>query len=215
MKNDLPVAPPGQRIGLLGGSFDPAHEGHVRLTEEALKRFGLDRVWWLVTPGNPLKAHGPAPLSERIDYARQLVDDPRVTVTGIEARLQTRMTVDTIAALQRLYPHVRFVWLMGSDNLVQFSRWDRWREIAARVPIGVLVRPGTRLRARLSKAARIMADDRLAESHASLLGRSTPPAWVMVNIPMSSASSTAIRAARKARALKAKDARRSASESAG
>ena len=151
MRNEFPIATAGQRVGLLGGSFDPAHEGHVRLTEEALKRFGLDRVWWLVTPGNPLKAHGPAPLPERIAYARQIMDDPRVTVTGIEAALKTRKTVDTITALQAHYPEVRFTWLMGSDNLVQLPHWDRWHEIATRVPIGVLARPGSRLKARITR----------------------------------------------------------------
>ncbi|SDE25170.1 nicotinate-nucleotide adenylyltransferase [Paracoccus isoporae] len=196
MRQGFPIAAPGQRIGLLGGSFDPAHEGHVRLTEEALKRFGLDRVWWLVTPGNPLKSRQPAPLAERVAHASRVMDDPRVVVTGIEARLNTRLTVETIAALQRLYPQQRFVWLMGSDNLVQFGQWERWREIAARVPIGVLARPGTRLRARLSKAARIMARDRLPEDESERLGGAVPPAWVMVNMPMSNASSTAIRAAR-------------------
>ena len=204
MRHEFPIATAGQRVGLLGGSFDPAHEGHVRLTEEALKRFGLDRVWWLVTPGNPLKAHGPAPLAERIADARQLMDDPRVTVTGIEAALKTRKTVDTIAALQAHYPAVRFTWLMGSDNLVQFPRWDRWREIAARVPIGVLARPGSRLKARTSKAAQIMAASRLPDSQARLLGSTPPPAWVMVDMPLSNASSTAIRAARRAEAMAAK-----------
>lgn len=199
MKQGFPIAAPGQRIGLLGGSFDPAHEGHVRLTEEALKRFGLDRVWWLVTPGNPLKARQPAPLADRIAHARRIMDDPRVVVTGIEARLNTRLTVETIAELQALYPRVRFVWLMGSDNLVQFSQWERWQDIAARVPIGVLARPGTRLKARLSKAARIMARDRLPEDQSEGLGAAVPPAWVLVNMPMSNASSTAIRAARIAR----------------
>lgn len=198
MKQGFPFATAGQRVGLLGGSFDPAHEGHVLLTEEALKRFGLDRIWWLVTPGNPLKAHQPAPLAERIAHAQQLMHDPRVEVTGIEAQLGTQKTVDTIAALQKHYPNLRFTWLMGSDNLVQFSRWERWREIAARVPIGVLSRPGTRLSARLSKAARVMAPARLPERRASQLGSTMPPAWVMVNMPMSDASSSAIRAAREA-----------------
>ena len=202
MRHGFPIATAGQRVGLLGGSFDPAHEGHVRLTEEALKRFGLDRVWWLVTPGNPLKAHGPAPLAERIAEARRIMDDPRVSVTGIEAQLKTRKTVDTIAALQGCYPEVRFTWLMGSDNLVQFPRWERWREIAARVPIGVLARPGSRLKARVSKAAQILAAHRLSDSQAQLLGSTPPPAWVMVDMPLSNASSTAIRAARRAEAAR-------------
>lgn len=204
MKQGFPFAVAGQRIGLLGGSFDPAHDGHVRLTDEALKRFGIDRVWWLVTPGNPLKKHQPAPLEQRISQARELMDDPRVEVTGVEALLNTRKTVDTIAALQKHYPTVNFVWLMGSDNLVQFSQWERWREIAARVPIGVLSRPGSRLAARLSKAARVMSSARLPARRAGLLGASAAPAWVMVNMPMSTTSSSAIRAAQQ-RGAKMKD----------
>ncbi|MDO5641621.1 MAG: nicotinate-nucleotide adenylyltransferase [Paracoccus sp. (in: a-proteobacteria)] len=196
MRQGYPLAGPGQRIGLLGGSFDPAHEGHVLLTGQALKRFGLDRVWWLVTPGNPLKRHQPAPLGERIAQARALIRDPRVTVTGIEALLGTRRSIDTITALQKVYPQVRFTWLMGSDNLVQFSDWQRWQEIAARVPIGVLSRPGSRLAARFSRAARMMAGARLPETRAGLLGSADPPVWTMVNMPMSQASSSAIRAAR-------------------
>ncbi|MDO5705784.1 MAG: nicotinate-nucleotide adenylyltransferase [Paracoccus sp. (in: a-proteobacteria)] len=194
MKDDFPFVVPGQRIGLLGGSFDPPHEGHVHITEEALRRFGLDRVWWLVSPGNPLKERGPAPLADRLAAARAIMRNPRVTVTGIEAALNTRMTADTIAALQARYPEARFVWLMGTDNLVQFNRWDRWREIAGRVPIGVIARPGSRLRARLSPAAQIMARWRLPETQARRLGSAVPPAWVLVNVPMSNLSSTAIRA---------------------
>lgn len=194
MSNGFPLALPGQRIGLLGGSFDPPHEGHVHITEQALRRFGLDRIWWLVSPGNPLKEHGPAPLDQRLAAARAIMRNPRVTVTGIEAALNTRMTADTIAALQHRYPGVRFVWLMGADNLVQFARWDRWREIAARVPIGVIARPGVRMAARTSAAARIMARWRMPESQARRLGSVDPPAWVMINVPMTNLSSSAIRA---------------------
>src|SRR6056297_3236063 len=117
MQYQLPHTRPGMVIGLLGGSFDPPHAGHVHISREALKRFGLDRVWWLVTPGNPLKAHGPAPLQQRLEHARAVMHDPRVDVTGIEATLQTRYTAQTLKALQRHYPRVRFVWLMGADNL--------------------------------------------------------------------------------------------------
>lgn len=194
MRHLLPLAGPGLRIGLLGGSFDPPHEGHVHITEEALRRFGLDRVWWLVSPGNPLKARGPAPLEQRLAAARDLMQDPRVTVTGIEAHLATRLTVETIAALQQLYPGVRFVWLMGADNLVQFNQWDRWREIAARVPMGILARPGSRLAARNSVAARVLQPYRLPEYRARELASCDPPAWVMINVPMSNLSSTALRA---------------------
>lgn len=184
------------RIGLLGGSFDPAHDGHVAITQAAMRRFRLDRIWWLVSPGNPLKARGPAPMADRIAQARRLQMDPRVIVTDIEQRLGTRMTADTIAALKHVYPGVRFVWLMGSDNLVQFHRWDRWRLIAAAVPIGVLARPGTRTLARHSVAAQIMAQARLPQSLAGSLAFRAPPAWVLVNLPMSRQSSTALRGGR-------------------
>lgn len=193
----FPLALPGMTIGLLGGSFDPAHAGHVHITEMALRRFGLDRVWWLVSPGNPLKPHGPAPLPDRITEARRVMDDPRVIVTGIEQTLGTRMTADTIAALRRHYPQVRFVWLMGADNLVQFDKWDRWQDIAASVPIGVIARPGWRLPARLSKTARVLAKMRLPESKARLLAISKPPVWALINVPMSRLSSSAIRAERR------------------
>lgn len=196
MRAGLPLAVPGLRIGLLGGSFDPPHQGHVRITEEALRRFRLDRIWWLVSPGNPLKAHGPAPLAQRIAQARRIMVHPRVIVTDIEARLATRMTADTIAALQRLYPGVRFVWLMGADNMVQFDKWDRWAEIAARVPIGVVARPGWRMAARFSRAARILGPARLPDAEVGLLADCRPPAWAMINVPMSKLSSTAIRAGR-------------------
>ncbi|MDP5307209.1 nicotinate-nucleotide adenylyltransferase [Paracoccus spongiarum] len=196
MTRGFPLARPGMRIGLLGGSFDPAHEGHVHITETARRRFCLDRVWWLVSPGNPLKAHGPAPLAERMATARRLLDDPAVIVTDVEMRLGTRLTADTIAALTRHYPGVRFVWLMGSDNLCQFHLWDRWREIAAMVPIGVLARPGTRIPARNAVAAQILRRWRLPQDQAGSLARRRPPAWVLINLPMKSHSSSAIRAAR-------------------
>lgn len=195
MADGFPLAFPGMRIGLLGGSFDPAHAGHVLITREALGRFRLDRVWWLVSPGNPLKAQGPAALATRMAGARALLSDPRVVVTDLEARLGTRMTADTIAALQARWPGVRFVWLMGADNLIQFDRWTRWREISARVPIGVLARPGARNAARHARAASILRAARLPEARAAELAGCRPPAWVLVNIPMSDASSTALRAA--------------------
>ncbi|HHS94601.1 MAG TPA: nicotinate-nicotinamide nucleotide adenylyltransferase, partial [Rhodobacterales bacterium] len=129
MRHELPYAPPGARVGLLGGSFVPAHEGHAHITREALKRFGLDRVWWLVSPGNPLKAHGPAPLPKRMARARAVMRDPRVTITDIEARLGTRYTAQTLERLFALYPQLRFTWLMGADNLAGFHHWERWEEI--------------------------------------------------------------------------------------
>lgn len=181
-------------IGLLGGSFDPAHEGHVQITRAALARFGLDRVWWLVSPGNPLKREGPAPMAFRLAEARRRMAHPRVVVTDIEQRLGTRHTAATLRHLHRLYPGVRFVWLMGSDNLAGFHRWDRWRWILRHVPVGVIARPGSRLSARLSPAARAFAAARLPDAEAGLLGRSVAPAWCMVNVPLNPLSSSVIRA---------------------
>ncbi len=194
MRHALPYARPGQVVGLLGGSFDPAHGGHVHVSREALKRFGLDRVWWLVSPGNPLKERAPAPLAERLARARAVMRHPRILVTNVEARLGTRYTADTIARLQALYPGVRFVWLMGADNLVQFHRWEDWRGIMARVPVGVLARPGARGAARDSKAARVMRRARLRGREARLLAGAAPPAWCLINLPMRAHSSSAIRA---------------------
>ena len=192
MKAGFPQAQAGMVIGLLGGSFDPAHEGHVHITHEALKRMGLDRVWWLVTPGNPLKARQPAPMAVRLAHARGMLRDPRVVVTDIEERLGTRFTADTIARLRAIYPGVTFVWLMGADNLAQFHRWDRWRAIMGMVPVGVLARPGSGLRARLSVAAQVFRGNRVGRGE-NLAGRKVP-AWVFVNLPMNDASSSAIRA---------------------
>lgn len=194
MRSDLPLARAGQTIGLFGGSFDPAHPGHLHVSREALKRFGLDRVWWLVSPGNPLKPKGPAPLAQRLAVARALVDHPRIIVTDIEARIGTRYTAQTIAALQTLYPGVRFVWLMGADNLAQFHRWQDWQEIMGRVAVGVLARPGSRIAARTAKAASIYRHAKLPAEAAHLLAHARPPAWCFVNLPMIDASSSAIRA---------------------
>ena len=189
-----PIAKSGQVIGLLGGSFDPAHAGHVHITTTALKRFRLDRVWWMVSPGNPLKEHGPAPLADRMQAARAVMDHPKVTVTDIEAQLGTRYTADTLAALKGRNPGVQFVWLMGADNLVQFHKWQDWRWIMDNVPVGVVARPGDRIAARMSKTARVYADARIPGRAAHTLGRFRAPAWSFINLPMSSQSSSAIRA---------------------
>ncbi|APO87737.1 nicotinate-nucleotide adenylyltransferase [Marivivens sp. JLT3646] len=193
MDQRFPVAQAGQVIGLLGGSFDPAHEGHAHITRVALRRFGLDRVWWLVSPGNPLKERGPAPLDLRIERARKVINDPRVIVTGIEERLGTRYTAETIAALQKRYRGVRFVWLMGADNLSQFDRWQNWEQIANSVPIGVVARPEYGVKARTSKMARTFRGAQLDPRASTVLGYYNAPAWCYVNHPLSHASSTAIR----------------------
>ena len=185
---------PGQTIGLLGGSFDPPHLGHVHITCEALKQFNLDAVWWLVSPGNQLKKCAPAPLADRVRSARALVSHPNVFVTDIEARLGTRYTAQTLVALKSKYPKIRFVWLMGADNLAQLHRWQTWRTIMETVPIGVLARPGNRISARTSKAALTYRHARIKASNRHLMARMAAPAWCYVNIPLTAASSSAIRA---------------------
>ncbi len=192
-RNRIPFARPGQVVGLLGGSFDPPHKGHVHITREAMKAFGLDRVWWLVSPGNPLKERGPAPLAQRVAAARAMMRHPRVEVTDIEALTGTRATADTLAALRRLYPEVKFVWLMGADNLAQFHKWKDWRRIMDSVPVGVVARPGDRISARMSPAARLYAKYRIDGQARHLLGRVQAPAWCFVNVPMVDVSSTDIR----------------------
>lgn len=189
-----PWAGRGQSVGLLGGSFDPAHEGHAQISREALRRFGLDWVWWLVSPGNPLKRHGPAPLAARIARARDVIDHPRVRVTGIEARLGTSITAEVLPLLRARYPHLSFVWLMGADNLAQFHRWQDWQSIMDSVPVGVLARPGLRARAQLAPAARAYRFARIKSGAAPLLARADPPAWCFLDLPLRPESSTALRA---------------------
>lgn len=190
----FPPAKAGMVIGLLGGSFDPAHAGHVHVTRTALKRFGLDRIWWLVSPGNPLKSRGPAPMHTRLEFARSLMRHPKVKVTNIEAHLGTRYTAETLAKLTIIYPNVKFVWLMGADNLAQLDQWQDWRFIMETVPVGVLARPGDRIAARLSKAARVYSHARISPYHASRLAKGDAPRWAFLNMPMSDMSSSAIRA---------------------
>ncbi|MGB0660071.1 MAG: nicotinate-nucleotide adenylyltransferase [Mangrovicoccus sp.] len=193
-KSDRPFARAGQVIGLLGGSFDPPHQGHVHLTKTALTRCQLDQVWWMVSPGNPLKPDAPADLGRRLRACRAIMDHPRVKITDIEAQFSTRYTAQTLDYLAQLYRGVRFVWLMGEDNLANFHRWERWPSIIANAPIGVFARPGQHLPARLTHAARLYRWARLPEAQAPLLGRTAPPAWCHINMPKQAVSSTAIRA---------------------
>lgn len=192
LKPPGPVAR-GLRIGLLGGSFNPAHEGHIHVSQVALRRLGLDYVWWLVAPHNPLKPSiGMAPLDARMARAMETAAHPRILVMDIEAALGTRYTIDTLGALQLRFPELRFVWLMGSDNLDQFRRWRRWPDIASRIPIAVVMRPGSTLAPLRAKAAQ-----RLARSRRIACGRiafADPPAFVVLDGPRSPASATAIRA---------------------
>lgn len=184
----------------MGGSFNPPHEGHVLISETALKRLRLDQLWWLVTPGNPLKETSDLPpLEERMAACRAMISNRRIKVTGFEADLGTPYTAATLAFLSRRYPKVHFVWIMGADNLASFHRWQHWREIMRMMPVAVVDRPGWRHRALASKAARAYRQAYVPESHAADLPELVPPAWTLLTGPLSPLSSTALRAARGAR----------------
>lgn len=188
-----PIAGRGARIGLLGGSFDPPHDGHRLITERALKSLRLDQIWWLVSPGNPLKEESPADLTRRLAAARAVANHPRVRVTAIEAQMGTRYTVDTLMALKRRFPVYRFVWLMGADNLAGFHRWQHWDKIAETVPIAVFARPGFQVRAGLSKTAQRYARWRVPSEAAASLADRAAPAWSLCIGPTSPLSSTQLR----------------------
>lgn len=186
-----------RRIGLLGGSFNPAHGGHRQLSLEALKRLGLDEVWWLVSPQNPLKpVAGMAPLAERLAEARLVAAHPRIRISDVETRLGTRYTADTLARLVQVRRDAAFVWLMGADNLVQISRWKDWRRIFATVPIAVFDRPSYSLGSLRAPAAQRFARARRGAASARRLALAAPPAWVFVPMRLNPTSATAIRAAR-------------------
>ena len=195
----FPSVADGLRIGLQGGSFNPPHAAHRQLALLALKRLQLDRVWWLVSPGNPLKDTRELPsLATRIEAARKVAAHPAIEVTGIEAALNTRYTVDTIAALRRRFPNVRFVWLMGADNLAQFHRWRDWERIAAQIPIAVIDRPPDSFRALAAPAARALSKYRHNESRAARLADLPAPAWTYLHGMKSPLSSTELRSHTKA-----------------
>lgn len=188
------LAPPGARIGLLGGSFNPAHDGHVHLSRLALARLGLHEVWWLVAPQNPLKrAEDTAPLSRRLAGARACAKDARLRVSDIEHRLGTRYTIDTVRALKRLYPRARFVLVLGADNLAQLSRWRAWKTLVQEVPIAVFDRPTYAQRALGSAAAERFARWRLEPRWGATLADRKPPAWIFFRTALHPASSTALR----------------------
>jgi nicotinate-nucleotide adenylyltransferase len=193
----IPPHAPGQRIGLFGGTFDPPHGAHLAASLLAIKRLRLDRVWWLVTPGNPLKdTSGLAPLDQRVAAARALARHPRIAVTGLEAEIASRYSYDTICYLLAHCPGVHFVWIMGADNLRSFHRWQKWRGIAALVPIAVVDRLGPSLYAMGSVASHALARRRIAESAAATLPARRPPAWVFLHGLKSPLSSTALRGLR-------------------
>ena len=192
----------GGRIGLLGGSFNPAHEGHRHISVLALQYLRLDAIWWLVSPQNPLKPTADmAPFEARFASAARMARHPRIWPSDLEAQLGTRYTIDTLAALQARLPTVRFVWLMGADNLLQFPRWANWQDIAARVPIAVWGRPSYSVRAMVGKVAQRYAHKRIPIEAAGQLALADPPAWGFFPIRLHPASATALRHAGQAATL--------------
>ena len=185
---------PGMRVGLFGGSFNPAHEGHAHVARTALTRLDLDRVIWLVSPQNPLKRNQPADLAERMAGARRLARGPKMIVSDIETRLGVRYTIDLIRILKARNPGVHFVWVMGADSLASFHRWRGWREIQHAIPIAVVARPGSELRGGIAPAAARFAHARRSVQSAHRLAHLEPPVWVYLPAPLNRASSTAIRA---------------------
>lgn len=182
------------RIGLLGGSFNPAHIGHLHISRLALDKLGLDQVWWLVSPQNPLKSEdGMAPQSERLKGARAIARGRNLWVTDMEKDLGTRYTAETLKALKGGFPENRFVWIMGADNLIDIARWNDWTEIFGAVPVAVFARPAYSFKALVSTAARRFAGNRINESRADGLVDMKPPAWVFLHIPPNPASATRIR----------------------
>lgn len=192
----MPHVEKGMQVGLFGGSFNPPHAGHALVAEIALRRLALDQLWWMITPGNPLKsAKELAPLAERIRLSEKIMHDPRVKVTAFEARHSVRYTADTLALVKARNPGVDFVWIMGADNLKDFHRWQRWRQIAMTFPIAVIDRPGSTLSFLSSIVAKTFDYARIDEVDAPRLARMKAPVWTFIHGPRSSLSSTAIRAA--------------------
>jgi len=191
----MPHVEKGMQVGLFGGSFNPPHAGHELVADTALRRLRLDQLWWIVTPGNPLKsARELRPLAERIALSEAIASDPRIKVTAFEAAFHIRYTADTIALVQARNPGVNFVWVMGADSLRDFHRWQRWRQIAASIPIAVVDRPGATLSFLSSVMAKTFDHARIDESDAGRLAHMRPPAWTFLHGRRSSLSSTALRA---------------------
>ena len=192
----MPHVEKGMQVGLFGGSFNPPHGGHALVAEIALRRLALDQLWWMVTPGNPLKnTRELAPLSERLRRSEEIALDPRIKVTAFELRHHVRYTADTLALVKARNPGVDFVWIMGADNLKDFHRWQRWRQIAMTFPIAVIDRPGSTLSFLSSVMAKTFDYARIDEGDAPRLARMKAPAWTFIHGPRSSLSSTALRKA--------------------
>ena len=190
----MPHAEKGKRIGLFGGSFNPPHEGHMLVAEAALRKLELDQIWWMVTPGNPLKdANILAPLKDRLSASEALSTDQRIKVTALEAAYNVRFTADTLKIITKANPEIAFVWIMGADNLGQFHQWQHWRDIADLMPIAVIDRPGATDLNITSVTAKALSPYRIDESEANKLALMEPPAWVFLHGTVSDLSSTALR----------------------
>jgi nicotinate-nucleotide adenylyltransferase len=195
--------PAGRRIGLFGGSFNPAHAGHLAVALTALKALKLDAVWWLVSPQNPLKdPRETDDFAERLSAARKLAHHPRFLVTDLEKHLGTRNTAQTLAKLKHRLARGKFVWIMGADSFAGLHHWNRWRDIVKTLPLAVIDRPGHGLKAMSSPAARLLAKHRLNRRSAAKLAGTKPPAWLFLSLPLRKESSTAIRKARQSPASK-------------
>ncbi len=190
----MPAGGDGARIGLFGGSFNPPHEGHLNLCDLALKRLELDQIWWMVTPGNPLKdTTDLPPVLNRIKLCEEIIDNPRIKVTAFEAKHKVRFTADTVRLVKNLRPRQHFVWLMGADNLADFHKWQDWRGIADMLPIAVIDRPGSTLSYRSARAALALSRYRVDSDDAPMLATLPAPAWTFIHGPRSSLSSTMLR----------------------
>jgi nicotinate-nucleotide adenylyltransferase len=191
----MPHVERGMVVGLFGGSFNPPHEGHLLVAEIALRRLRLDQLWWMVTPGNPLKSRSElASLKDRLSLSERLIHDPRIKVTAFEKRLGGSYTADTLSFVKARNPHIRFIWIMGADSLKSFHLWQKWQRIACTFPIAVIDRPGSTLSFLSSRMARTFDYARVDESDAAVLWKRRPPAWTFIHGPRSALSSTAIRA---------------------
>lgn len=195
IKPRMPLAYPGQRIGLLGGSFNPPHAAHRLITAIARRKLGLDAVWWIVTPGNPLKSHTELlPLDERQRMCRELAPSPKIKITTFEKDLSSTFTAATLAYIKRRHPNVHLVWLMGADNLATFDCWQDWQSIAEEMPLAIVDRPGWHLKSLASRAAQKLRRSYVPEQKALLLPTMQTPAWTFLTGPLSPLSSTEIRA---------------------
>lgn len=193
MYQKRPYTTNGIRIGLLGGSFDPPHAGHLHISKWALKKFDLDFIWWLISPGNPLKEQQPASLDRRLNACNKLIDHPRIIATNFESQFKTRYTIQTLNHIRKRYSRVRFMWLMGADNLANFHHWKRWADIMHLMPIGVLARPGYQLSAANSLAAQRFQKKRLTSNQSTCLAFHPAPCWCLITGSMLDISSSQIR----------------------